>query len=117
MNHMSTAKMWYFDIEKPLEVDSDDEVTECKPDPVMLRIIRIGNIANNARLTNSHSPSTGSSSSRVLSSTQNSQGPNDYLRSRWVGQPTDVAMMDLLDRFHEHDVRGGLGPRMGETPF
>lgn len=117
MNHMSTAKMWYFDVDKPLEIDSDDEATEAKPDPVMLRIIRIGNIANNARLTKLHSPTGGSASSRVLSSTQNAHGPNDYLRSRWVGQPTDVAMLDLLDRFNEHDVRDGLGPRIGETPF
>jgi Ca2+-transporting ATPase len=118
MNHMTTTKMWYFDADRPLDVDSDDEATESQPDAVALRILRIGNIANNARLTNLHSPSAGSASSRtVLSSTQNNHGPNDYLRSRWVGQPTDVAMLDLLDRFREHDVRDGLGPRIGETPF
>jgi Ca2+-transporting ATPase len=118
MNHMTTTKMWYFDADKPLDVDSDDEATESKPDAVTLRILRIGNIANNARLTHLHSPTAGSASSRtILSSTQNNHGPNDYLRSRWVGQPTDVAMLDLLDRFREHDVRDGLGPRIGETPF
>jgi len=119
MNHMTATKMWYFDAGKPLDVDSDDEATEVEPDAVTLRILRIGNIANNARLTHLKSPLTvGSASSRsILSSTQNSHGPNEYLRSRWVGQPTDVAMLDLIDRFKEHDVREGLGPRIGETPF
>ncbi|EMR69468.1 putative calcium-transporting p-type atpase protein [Eutypa lata UCREL1] len=37
--------------------------------------------------------------------------------TRWVGQPTDVAMLDLLDRFEEHDVRHSIGPRTAETPF
>ena len=119
MNHMTATKMWYFDTDKPLDVDSDDEATEAKPDAVMLRILRIGNIANNARMTHLQSPLTvGSASSRmILSSTQDNHGPNEYLRSRWVGQPTDVAMLDLIDRFKEHDVREGLGPRIGETPF
>jgi Ca2+-transporting ATPase len=116
---MTATKMWYFDVDKPLDVDSDDEVTEVEPDAVTIRILRIGNIANNARLTQLNSPLTvGSASSRtILSSTQNNHGPNEYLRSRWVGQPTDVAMLDLIDRFKEHDVREGLGPRIGETPF
>jgi Ca2+-transporting ATPase len=119
MNHMTTTKMWYFDADKPLDVDSNDEATEAKPDAVTLRILRIGNIANNARLTNLGSPlAVGSASSRtILFSTQDNQGPSEYLRSRWVGQPTDVAMLDLVDRFKEHDVREGLGPRIGETPF
>ncbi len=119
MNHMTTTKMWYFDADKPLDVDSDDEATEAKPDAVTLRILRIGNIANNARLTHLNSPLTaGSAASRtILSSTQDNHGPSEYLRSRWVGQPTDVAMLDLVDRFKEHDVREGLGPRIGETPF
>jgi len=119
MNHMTTTKMWYFDADKPIDVDSDDEATEAKPDAVTLRILRIGNIANNARITNLSSPLTaGSASSRtILFSTQDNHGPSEYLRSRWVGQPTDVAMLDLVDRFKEHDVREGLGPRIGETPF
>jgi Ca2+-transporting ATPase len=118
MNHMTTTKMWYFDADSLVDVDSDDEATEAKPDAVTVRILRIGNIANNARLVQRDSSTSSSASSRtVLSSTQNNHGPNDYLRSRWVGQPTDVAMLDLLDRFKEHDVREGHGPRIGETPF
>jgi Ca2+-transporting ATPase len=114
MNHMTTTKMWFFDADKPLLVDSDDEATEAKPDPVILRILRIGNIANNARLNRLHAAQSASSVA-ILSSTGGSDsGP---LRSRWVGQPTDVAMLDLLDRFKEPDIRDRLGHRIGETPF
>lgn len=38
-------------------------------------------------------------------------------KSRWVGQPTDVAMLDLLDTFGEDDVRDRVGTRSAETPF
>ncbi|KAL3419206.1 calcium-transporting P-type ATPase [Phlyctema vagabunda] len=116
MNHMTTVKMWHFDAETPVEVDSDDEATEAKPNAVTQRILRIGNIANNARLNRLHAPSQ--SSRAVLASTENDdRSPAGYLRSRWVGQPTDVAMLDMLDRFKEHDVRDSLGHRLGETPF
>ncbi|TVY76028.1 Calcium-transporting ATPase [Lachnellula suecica] len=111
MNHMSTTKMWYIDAESPVEVDSDDEATEVKPDAVTLRILRIGNIANNARLSRRNTHQSASSMA-VLSSTGPMAG-----HSRWAGQPTDVAMLDMLDRFKEHDVRDGLGHRIGETPF
>ncbi|PQE18719.1 Calcium-transporting P-type ATPase protein [Rutstroemia sp. NJR-2017a BBW] len=114
MNHMTTVKMWYFDAETPLDVDTDDDGGDAKPDTVALRILRIGNIANNARLTHLHAPSASALS--VLSSTQ-SRSPGQVLRSRWVGQPTDVAMLDMMDRFKEHDIREGMGPRLGETPF
>lgn len=116
MNHMSTAKMWYFDAAKPIAVDSDDEATEAEPDLVTKRILRIGNIANNARLTRIHDSAQSASSIAILSSTQGSN-PGHGLRSRWVGQPTDVAMLDMLDRFKEYDVRERLGHRLGETPF
>ncbi|CZT11236.1 probable calcium P-type ATPase [Rhynchosporium agropyri] len=117
MNHMTTTKMWFFGGEGPVDVDSDDEATESKPDPVMQRIIRIGNVANNGRLNRRlHDEVPQSASSiAILSSTEESEG--HMLRSRWVGQPTDVALLDLLDRFKEHDVRAGFGPRLGETPF
>jgi len=118
MNHMSTAKMWYFDAEGLIDVDSDDDATEAKPDAATLKILRIGNIANNARLTRLHAndDAPSASSIAILSSTQG-RSPGHGLRSRWVGQPTDVAMLDMMDRFKEHDARDGLGPRLGETPF
>lgn len=113
-NHMTTTKMWYFDAESPILVDSDDEATEAKPDPATLRVLRIGNIANNARLNRLHAAQSASSVA-ILSSTERSDSAP--LRSRWVGQPTDVAMLDLLDRFKEADLRDRLGHRIGETPF
>ncbi|KAI1106661.1 calcium-transporting ATPase type 2C member 1 [Jackrogersella minutella] len=106
MNHMTTAKMWYFGSKEPIDVDSDDEATERTPDTAALRILRIGNIANNGRLA--HSATT---------TLPDSQGREFAPYTRWVGQPTDVAMLDLLDRFKEHDVRDSIGPRTAETPF
>ena len=117
MNHMTTAKLWFFDAKEPLEVDSDDEATEANPDPATLRILRIGNIANNARLTRLHTDDPPSASSIAILSSTRGHSSGHSLRSRWVGQPTDVAMLDLLDRFKEHDVRESLGHRLGETPF
>ncbi|KAI1802466.1 calcium-transporting ATPase type 2C member 1 [Daldinia bambusicola] len=105
MNHMTTAKMWYFGSGEPIDVDSDDEA-ERTPNTAVRGILRIGNIANNARLTQS--------AKTVL---PDSQGREFAPYTRWVGQPTDVAMLDLLDRFKEHDVRESIGPRTAETPF
>ncbi|KFY77075.1 hypothetical protein V499_03441 [Pseudogymnoascus sp. VKM F-103] len=115
MNHMTTTKMWYFGASKVLDVETDD--SESSPDSVALHILRIGNIANNARVTNLHTASVSASSRAVLSSTQSNHSPSDILRSRWVGAPTDVAMMDLVDRYKESDIRDALGHRLGETPF
>ncbi|SPQ17891.1 3d21d574-53a2-4902-b3f0-b7f9763c2249 [Thermothielavioides terrestris] len=114
MNHMTTAKMWYFGADDAFDVDSDDEMTEAKPDPAALRILRIGNIANDARLARKYSEN-GAAARAVLSSTEGRGHTSTY--TRWVGQPTDVAMLDLLDRFREHDVRDSIGPRVSETPF
>lgn len=114
MNHMTTAKMWYFGSDDAFDVDSDDEATETKPDPATVRILRIGNIANDARLARQYTEN-GAATRAVLSSTQGRDHISTY--TRWVGQPTDVAMLDLLDRFKEHDVRGSIGPRTIETPF
>ncbi|KAE9573317.1 Calcium-transporting ATPase 1 [Colletotrichum fructicola] len=114
MNHMTTAKMWYFGANDAIDVDSDDEATETKPDPATLRILRIGNIANNGRLAQQYTEN-GAAARAVLSSTQGTDFASTF--TRWCGQPTDVAMLDLLDRFKEHDVRESIGPRLSETPF
>ncbi|KAI0021000.1 calcium-transporting P [Xylariomycetidae sp. FL0641] len=108
MNHMTTTKMWYFGSPEPLSVESEDAAAERMPDVAALKILRIGNIANNARL--SHGAKT------VLADSH-SESKDFASYSRWVGQPTDVAMLDLLDRFKEHDVRESIGPRTAETPF
>ncbi|KAK9417064.1 hypothetical protein SUNI508_09082 [Seiridium unicorne] len=109
MNHMTVANTWYFGANDPIDVETE-EATERTPNVATLKILRIGNIANNARLSlhNAQGATT------VLPDIQN----KDFTRhSRWVGQPTDVAMLDLLDRFTEHDVRDSIGPRTAETPF
>jgi Ca2+-transporting ATPase len=114
MNHMTTAKMWFFGTPNPFDVESEDEAAETKLDPATLRILRIGNIANNARLARKYTEN-GAAARAVLSSTQDRGHTSTY--TRWVGQPTDVAMLDMLDRFKEHDVRDSIGPRVSETPF
>lgn len=114
MNHMTTTKMWYFGAEGAVDVDSDDDATEAAPDAATLRILRIGNIANDARLARRYTDN-GAAAKAVLASTVARDEDSTY--TRWVGQPTDVAMLDLLDRFREHDVRESIGPRTSETPF
>ncbi|PSR99351.1 hypothetical protein BD289DRAFT_465172 [Coniella lustricola] len=114
MNHMTTSKMWYFGSDEAFDVDSDDDATEVTPDSALLRILRIGNIANDARLARRYTEN-GAAAKAVLSSTLGRDETSTY--TRWVGQPTDVAMLDLLDRFREHDVRESIGPRTSEIPF
>ncbi|KAI1193836.1 calcium-transporting P-type ATPase [Nemania serpens] len=106
MNHMTTTKMWYFGSKATLDVDSDDIATEKTPDIAVLHILRIGNIANNARVAHGTKTVRPDVQSKDFTS-----------HTRWVGQPTDVAMLDLLDRYGEHDVRESIGPRTAETPF
>ncbi|KAI0200282.1 calcium-transporting P-type ATPase [Astrocystis sublimbata] len=106
LNHMTTTKMWYLESKSPIDVDSDDVAAERTPDVAALQILRIGNIANNARVAHG--------TQSVLPDAQN----RDFsTHTRWVGQPTDVAMLDLLDRYQEHDVRDSIGPRTAEMPF
>ena len=116
LNHMTVTKLWHFDAPFPIEVNMD--LVSASPDPATRTILRVGNIANNARLSraNANSPATASSAA-IMSSTLG-QDPNAVsAKSRWVGQPTDVAILDLLDAFGEDDVRDRIGPRSAETPF
>ena len=116
LNHMTVTKLWYFDAPSPIEVNVD--LVSASPDPATRTILRVGNIANNARLSraNANSPATASSAA-IMSSTLG-QDPNAVsAKSRWVGQPTDVAILDLLDAFGEDDVRDRIEPRSAETPF
>ncbi|KAM5355844.1 hypothetical protein ACJ41O_002490 [Fusarium nematophilum] len=115
-NHMTTTRMWYFGTREAVQVDSDNEAMETSPDlnQATLRVLRIGNIANDARLAQKYTEH-GQAATAVLSSTLGRDQVSTY--TRWVGQPTDVAMLDLLDRFKEHDVRESIGPRVSETPF
>ncbi|KAI1865478.1 uncharacterized protein JN550_008235 [Neoarthrinium moseri] len=110
MNHMTTARLWHFGAKTVVDVETEDFV-EKTPNVATLQILRIGNIANNGRLSHNHAEGAART---VLSDNQN----KDFTtHSRWVGQPTDVAMLDMLDKFKEHDVRDSIGPRTAETPF
>ena len=110
---MTVTKLWHFDASEPFQVDK--ESFNILPPPTRT-IFRIGNIANNARLSAqpSATPATASSAA-ILSSTQDRT--ESHFKSRWVGQPTDVAVLDLLDVFGEEDIREQVGARLTETPF
>ena len=113
---MTITKMWHFDAGEPIDVNK--EFASSTPDQPTRTILRVGNIANNARLSsdNANSPATASSAA-ILSSTLGHDPGVASMKSRWVGQPTDVAMLDLLDAFGEDDVREMIGDRASETPF
>lgn len=113
MNHMTVSKLWHFDCSEPFEISKD--VASWTPGPAARTILRVGNIANNSRLFRVHANSPASASSAtVLSSTGDS---SSTVNSRWVGQPTDVAILDLLDALGEDDVRDRISARVAETPF
>ncbi|KAJ5564144.1 Calcium-transporting ATPase 1 [Penicillium frequentans] len=115
MNHMTVTKMWHFDCDEAFEVQRDSAST-LTPGPAARTILRVGNIANNARLSRTHANSPASASSAaVLSSTVDRD--SSAVKSRWVGQPTDVAILDLLDNLGEDDVRERISARVSETPF
>lgn len=116
LNHMTVTKIWHFGAPSPVGVDR--EMASSVPDQATRTILRIGNIANNARLSgdNVKSPATASSAA-IMSSTLGHDTNAVGAKSRWVGQPTDVAILDLLDAFGEDDVRERIGHRSSETPF
>ena len=116
LNHMTVTKMWHTDATSPIEITKN--FSSSTPDSATRTILRIGNIANNGRLFRAHpnTPATASSAA-VLSSTMAHDPSLTGGKSRWVGQPTDVAMLDLLDVFGEDDVRERIGERTADTPF
>ncbi|KAI4093328.1 MAG: hypothetical protein LQ344_002916 [Seirophora lacunosa] len=116
LNHMTVTKIWHSDAESSIEVTK--EIASSSPDPATHTILRIGNIANNARLSRAHANSPATASSAAIMTSMLGHDPNTAgAKSRWVGQPTDVAMLDLLDAFGEDDVRERIGARTAETPF
>jgi Ca2+-transporting ATPase len=108
---MTVTKIWHFDEPVPIDVKKKHDSTDL--DSPTRNILRVGNIVNNARLLSDQAASA--STAAVLSSTQGDD--NSLVKSRWVGQPTDVALLDLMDAFGEEDVRERLGDRKFETPF
>lgn len=113
---MTVTKLWHFDVDLPIDLNRG--MGAPSPDTITQSILRIGNIANNARLSRDHSKSPATASSAAIMSSMLGHDPNAVgVKSRWVGQPTDVAILDLLDAFGEDDVRDNMGPRGAETPF
>ncbi|KAK0387626.1 hypothetical protein NLU13_3872 [Sarocladium strictum] len=112
-NHMTVVKWWHFGNRAPIDLEREVDAENTTLKGAAQRILRIGNIANNARLSEKYTE-TGAAASAVLSSTAENDGS---VRTRWVGQPTDVAMLDLVDRFNEHDARESVGPRVSEISF
>jgi Ca2+-transporting ATPase len=113
VNHMTATKMWSFGDATPQDVVKVQ--TDAPNGATTQAILRAANMVNNGRLnTHSHGQVTAASAA-VLAST----GGDDLAdaRSRWAGQPTDVALLDLLDNFHEDDVRTRIGERKHEIPF
>jgi Ca2+-transporting ATPase len=117
VNHMTATKMWSFgDGDAPQDVS---KVRVESPNGATTQaVLRTANIVNNARLnTHSHGHVTAASAT-LLANTGGSQ-EDDLARakSRWAGQPTDVALLDLLDNFQETDVRDRIGTKKHEIPF
>ena len=111
MNHMTVTKLWHYDAGQPFATETSEH-----PTSAVRTILRIGNIANNGRLSSPSSETPASAASAaVLSSTRDLNSTST--KSRWIGQPTDVAVLDLLDVFGDEDVRTRTGPRSAETPF
>ena len=111
-NRMTVTKMWHLDMASPSEVTRTQPTSQ---DPALRMIVRIGNVANNARLS---SPQVAPGSSSAMLASKNGHGlGGSGAKSRWVGQPTDVALLDLLDLLGEEDLRDSAGERLVETPF
>ena len=112
---MTVTKVWHLDSPAPIHVNRD--LASSAPDSATRTILRIGNIANNARLSRAAANSPAAASSAAIMSSMLGHDPNSNTKSRWLGQPTDVAILDLLDAFGEDDFRDRIGSRTAETPF
>ncbi|TKX27047.1 calcium-transporting ATPase-like protein 1 [Elsinoe australis] len=112
-NHMTVTKMWHFGDHEPVNTV---KVHSTVPAEAATRtILRIGNVVNNGRLSSTATSHATAASAAILSSTAGKDASS--AKSRWTGQPTDVALLDLIDAFGEDDLRNHLGDRRNETPF
>lgn len=110
-NHMTVTKLWTFGNEEAHDVAQLAKHSAI--DKATRSTVQIGNIANNGKLTHTALnglPPRGVNNPRPGSSSGHSS-------SRWVGQPTDVAMLDLVDMLNEQDIRDRIGVRVSDTPF
>lgn len=112
MNHMTVTELWQPDSANRVSTSTLSKSTS--HDSATRTLLRIGNIANNARLSR-HVHGSSTASSAIWASTLADDA--ESVKSRWLGQPTDVAMLDLLDALGDEDVRERIGRRIQETPF
>lgn len=105
MNHMTVTKIWTPTFTEPMEKPA--LLSSSFHDASLSAVIRIGNLCNNARL---------SSISGVAGTTSIGMTGETGVNSRFVGQATDVALLDLMDVFEEVDARE-RSQRVSENPF
>ena len=113
VNHMTVTKMWSFGDDRPREVTKVH--AETPNGATTQAVLRISNVVNNARLNNHAQGHVTAASAAVLANTGGEELAGT--KSRWAGQPTDVALLDLLDAFGEDDVRDRVSGRKREVPF
>ncbi|KAF3174955.1 High affinity Ca2+/Mn2+ P-type ATPase-like protein [Orbilia oligospora] len=106
MNHMTVTMLWTCDLPEPVSKASLQSSTSTLDAPTRT-LLRIGNLCNNGRLAAHHTAEAISAFS--------AHSPHTT-QSRFVGQPTDVALLDLLDAFGEEDLRPRV-LRSAEVPF
>lgn len=106
MNHMTVTKIWTPTFTEPMEKPS--LLSSGTHDASLSAVIRIGNLCNNARLSSLGGVATTTSIGMT--------GETGGAHSRFVGQATDVALLDLMDAFEEIDVRE-RSQRVSEAPF
>lgn len=93
---MTVIKFWHFNAASFIEVNRD--LAFSTPDSATRTILRISNIANNARLSLIHANSPATASSAAIMFSMLGHDSNTVgVKSRWVGQPTEVVMLDLLN--------------------
>lgn len=105
MNHMTVTKIWTPTFTEPMEKPA--LLSSGFHDASLSAVIRIGNLCNNARL---------SSAASVAGTTSIGMTGETGVNSRFVGQATDVALLDLMDVFEEVDARE-RSQRVSENPF
>ncbi|KAI7378926.1 calcium transporter ATPase, partial [Hortaea werneckii] len=113
INHMTATKLWSFGDDTPKDVT---KVHSENPNGATTQaVLRTANVVNNGRLNTHTHAHINPASAAVLANTGGEELA--AAKSRWAGQPTDVALLDLIDAFGEDDVRERLGGRKHEIPF
>jgi len=101
MNHMTVTKLWTPDMHEPTDKYTLLE-SATGLDHSVRAVLRTGNLCNNARVSSS------ASASQTADTVEG--------KSKYVGQPTDVAVMDLFDAAGGEDARERIH-RISEMPF